>query len=101
MTLSKNQIIIVHSSQLLKHYCFLIPSLYGNVGMALFYSYLAKIILFSGERYMTANIHGLLHLPNSVRKLGPLWVHSCFPFEAANGVILKLFHGTQNTEKQV
>lgn len=50
---------------------------------------------------MTANIHGLLHLPDTVRKLGPLWAHSCFPFEAANGVILKLFHGTQHTEKQV
>lgn len=50
---------------------------------------------------MTANMHGLLHLPDTVRRLGPLWVHSCFPFEAANGVILELFHGTQSSEKQV
>ena len=50
---------------------------------------------------MSANVHGLLHLPTVVKKLGPLWAHSCFPFESANGVILKLFHGTQSTEKQV
>ena len=50
---------------------------------------------------MTANVHGLLHLSDTVRRLGPLWAHSCFPFEAANGLILKLFHGTQNVEKQV
>ena len=50
---------------------------------------------------MSANVHGLLHLPRVVKKLGPLWAHSCFPFEAANGVLLKLFHGTQSTERQV
>ena len=50
---------------------------------------------------MSANMHGLLHLPGVAKKLGPLWAHSCFPFEAANGVLLKLFHGSQSTEKQV
>lgn len=32
---------------------------------------------------------------------GPLWAHSCFPFESANGDILQLFHGSQGVEKQV
>ncbi len=32
---------------------------------------------------------------------GPLWAHSCFPFENANGTLLKLFHGTQCAGKQV
>lgn len=50
---------------------------------------------------MTINIHNLLHLPETVRKLGPLWAHSCFAFEAANGELLKLFHGSQAVEKQV
>lgn len=50
---------------------------------------------------MTANVHNLLHLPRVVEKLGPLWAHSCFPFENANGTLLKLFHGTQSVEKQV
>lgn len=50
---------------------------------------------------MTTSVHGLLHLPTTVRNLGPLWSHSCFPFEAANGDMLKFFHGTQAVEKQV
>lgn len=50
---------------------------------------------------MTLNIHGLLHLPEVVRNLGPLWAHSCFPFEAANGDLLKLFHGSLGIEMQV
>lgn len=50
---------------------------------------------------MSANVHGLLHLPDVVKNLGPLWSHSCFPFESANGHILKLFHGSQGVEKQV
>ena len=27
------------------------------------------------------NIHQLLHLSDDVRELGPLYTHSCFPFE--------------------
>lgn len=50
---------------------------------------------------MTASVHCLLHLPQAVVNLGPLWSHSCFPFEAANGDMLKLFHGSQAIEKQV
>ena len=50
---------------------------------------------------MTINIHNLLHLPDTVKRLGPLWAHSCFPFENANGELLKLFHGSQAVEKQV
>jgi len=50
---------------------------------------------------MTINIHNLLHLPTVVRNLGPLWAHSCFPFESANEELFKLFHGSQAVEKQV
>ena len=50
---------------------------------------------------MTLNIHGLLHLPEVVKNLGPLWAHSCFPFEFANGDTLKFFHGCSGVEKQV
>lgn len=50
---------------------------------------------------MTINVHNLLHLPNAVKRLGPLWAHSCFPFESANGELLKLFHGSQAIEKQI
>ena len=47
--------------------------------------------LYVGERYMSANVHGLLHLPQCVQKLGPLWYHSCFQFESANGELLGVF----------
>ena len=47
---------------------------------------------------MTINV---LYLPKAVKTLGPLWAQSCFPFEAANGELLKLFHGSQSVEKQV
>ena len=50
---------------------------------------------------MTINTHCLLHLPAAVMNLGPLWAHSCFPFEAANGELLQFFHGSQAVEKQV
>lgn len=50
---------------------------------------------------MTGSVHGLLHLPETVRNLGPLWAHSCFGYESANGDLLKLFHGSQGVEKQV
>ena len=54
-----------------------------------------------GQDHMTANVHGLLHLPRCVETLGLLWANSCFPFEAANAQLLKLFHGSQGVEKQV
>ena len=53
------------------------------------------------DRYYTLNLHGLMHLPEVVRNLRPLWANSCFPFEAANGDILQFFHGSTGIEKQV
>ena len=53
-------------------------------------------------RYQTINIHNLLHLPQSVRELGPLWTHSCFHFEdKRNSYILKMIHRTQNVSSQI
>ena len=54
-----------------------------------------------GEENMTANVHSLLHLPEVVKYLGPLWATSCFPYEAANGELLQLYHGSHAVEKQV
>ena len=50
---------------------------------------------------MTMNVHLLLHLSDTVKRLGPLWGHSCFPFESLNGYLLTLFHGTTHVDKQV
>ena len=73
---------IAHSERLLNYFVFMMPVLYG-------------------ERYMTINLHSLLHLPLMAKELGPLWSNSCFPFESANGEILKLFHGTQYIDIQI
>ncbi|XP_065905471.1 uncharacterized protein [Dysidea avara] len=54
-----------------------------------------------GERHMTANVHLLLHLPDTVRQLGPLWAYSCFSFEGQNGILKNLVHGTQQVDKQI
>ena len=37
---------------------------------------------------MTLNVHQLVHLADSVRYLGPLYTHSCFPYEDKNGFAL-------------
>lgn len=71
---------------------------YYKMSVTLMSSY---VFNFLGERYLTGSVHGLLHLPEAVRNLGPLWAHSCFGFESANGDLLSLFHGSQGVEKQV
>ena len=50
---------------------------------------------------MTANVHHLLHLSEIVKKFGPLYVYSCFPFEGANGSLLSYIRGTQNIDVQI
>lgn len=63
--------------------------------------YVAQYPDFYHPYFMTINVHLLLHLPDLVEKLGPLWVFTCFPLEALNGEILNLVHGTRWAEKQI
>jgi hypothetical protein len=73
----------IQTSQiLLQYFVMVVPELYG-------------------ERYRSLNMRGLLHLPQCVRDMGPLWITSCFSFESANGDLRNLFHGTQNVECQI
>lgn len=48
-----------------------------------------------GKENITMNVHLLRHLPNAVKKLGPLWANSAYGFEATNGVVVK-----SNTSKK-
>jgi hypothetical protein len=81
---------------LFRKFCMDFITLYGN------YTYVELIKLFClGERYYVANVHMLLHFSDSVQNLGPLWAHSTFPFEDANGWLGELYHGTRNPDKQV
>ena len=50
---------------------------------------------------MFSNVHQLLYLCIDVRNLGPLWTHSCSPFEDKNRFILQLIHGSQKIEFQL
>ena len=50
---------------------------------------------------MSFNVHLLLHLPDTVRELGPVWVYSYFHFEGLNGILKNLAHGTQQVDKQL
>lgn len=52
-------------------------------------------------RYMTINIHSLLHLPEVVEKLGPLWVYSCFHFEDINGKLKQMVHSSKCAQLQI
>ncbi|XP_077991120.1 uncharacterized protein LOC144445447 [Glandiceps talaboti] len=70
------------AANLLEHFCLTFASLYG-------------------DRFMTHNVHSLLHLVEDVKLLGPLWTHSCFHFEDTNGFLMKLIHGTQNVQSQI
>ena len=65
------------------------------VGRCLTFSYSA------GGSFCGLNVHHLKHMPKCVENWGPLWAHSCFPFESVNGDLLKLFHGTRNPVEQV
>ncbi|XP_064472537.1 uncharacterized protein LOC135387052 [Ornithodoros turicata] len=57
--------------------------------------------LLYGNEFMTFNVHQLLHLPKCVKKMGPLWAHSCFPFESMNGRLLKLITAAKGVPLQI
>lgn len=54
-----------------------------------------------GKENMVMVIHLLKHLGVSVRKLGPLWCHSAFPFERNNGCLLRTVNGTTDVLSQM
>ncbi|XP_046404345.1 uncharacterized protein LOC124169703 [Ischnura elegans] len=58
-----------------------------------------QLIYVKGE--MTYNVHQLLHLAESVRKWGPLWSHTAFPFENAIGVLKRVVKGARGIPHQV
>ena len=70
------------AEKLIQHYCF-------------------KLQYYYSERFMTANVHHLLHLPQVVSDFGPLFGYSCFPFEGLNGHLLKQIKGTQHVALQI
>ncbi|CAG5075409.1 Protein of unknown function [Cotesia congregata] len=54
-----------------------------------------------GLQNCSINVHSLLHLPELVRRIRPLWSTSCYVFEDLNGQFLKLIHGTRHIDSQI
>lgn len=72
-----------------------------EVARNLLHSYISKFAQLYGIRNMSMNVHQLLHLPDVVLDLGPLWAYSCFFLEDLNGKLVKLIHGTRYAGLQV
>lgn len=70
------------SSKLLQHFYFKFSTLYS-------------------ERYLSCNMHQLLHLPKSVEELGPLFTTSCFDHEDANGKLSRMVHSPSSIDSQI
>ncbi|XP_014298668.1 uncharacterized protein LOC103572023 isoform X5 [Microplitis demolitor] len=54
-----------------------------------------------GLQFCSINMHIIIHLPQCVRNLGPLWAYVCYYYEDLNGKILKNVHGTRHIDSQV
>lgn len=75
----------------------------GDVSMAeqLFRRFVHDTARLYGESAVRFNVHQLLHLGNSVRKLGSLWATSMFPFEGGNGKVLDLVPAVKGVPLQI
>jgi hypothetical protein len=56
--------------------------------------------LYSG-RYLSCNMHQILHLPAVVKDLGPLFTSSCFDHEDSNGKLAKMVHSHACIDAQI
>ena len=53
--------------------------------------------IFDGnERSETINVHSLRHLPDQVRRFGPLFAFSAMSFESANRILSEVYSGTHH-----
>ena len=57
--------------------------------------------LYSGSNTFTLNFHQLVHLPDDVRNVGPMFVYSAFLFESKMGLLMRMIQGTQYFDKQL
>lgn len=63
--------------------------------------FVSNIQLLYGMRFISANVHSLLHLAENVRWLGPAYETSCFPLEALLGKMKKMVSGTRHVEQKI
>lgn len=53
------------------------------------------------ERYLTLNMHQLLHIADCVKHLGSLHTFSCFDHETCNGTITKMINSNCSVDVQL
>ena len=63
--------------------------------------FVSQFVGLYGLEHMTYNVHCLLHLTATVRRCGPLWACSMFPFEGFNQTIIKFCTGPTHVPLQV
>lgn len=96
----------------LKHPCLLVTAIFilsqdliTKQDLDLASNYLLVYVLdfqrLYGEKHMTFNVHVLLHKPKCVKKLGPLFAFSAFPFESGQGHLVRLVKGTRFVAQQI
>lgn len=96
----------------LKHWLLFVFSLYTfskesiadaefKLAKSAFQKFVENVEDLYGITYLKFNVHRLLHIPRFVRNYGNLWAWSAFPFENFNGVMKKVFHGTQYIPHQI
>ena len=94
------------------HYCLLVQAIYNlckeNITEAELVNAEKCLLKFVehfeklySSRYLTMNMHQLVHITDCVRANGPLFANNCFVFEDLNGYILKHIHGPTGVEMQI
>lgn len=68
---------------------------------ACIYAYQAGLIQLFGESVQTVTLHALQHLPDQVRKFGPLHGVSAMPFENLNRQLKRSITGTRGSAAQM
>lgn len=53
------------------------------------------------DRELSYNLHQLRHLVLFIKRWGPLWATSSFPFENFNGFLAKCVHGTKHIGQEI
>lgn len=63
--------------------------------------FIKQISELYSDRQLTYNVHQLLHLGICVKRWGPFWANSSFPFESYNGIIAYLSHASKNIGQEI
>lgn len=72
-----------------------------NIAHKLLIHFVSNVQMIYGKKYMTFNVHILLHLAQNATRWGPTWAVSTWCFESAIGVLKRLLHAQRGVYNQV